>query len=176
MNEFLKALDDYKDQLVPINRNSALVNDLRKALSSPPQLNSPEMPDYKSALLGLLTNRISKDHLGFFTLAEINKTNLARAVEVSEATINFENVPQVKIGECLIPNGWLITQDWIKCSDHKPDSSGEFLVYETLNNRVQHDYWVPDDCAALGLGFWNHYANYVTHWMPLPTAPEKENG
>jgi hypothetical protein len=69
-----------------------------------------------------------------------------------------------------------IPEGWIKCSDHKPDSSGEFLVYETLNNRVQHDYWVPDDCAALGLGFWNHYANYVTHWMPLPTAPEKENG
>lgn len=62
---------------------------------------------------------------------------------------------------------------WINCSDHKPDSSGEFLVYETLNNRVQHDYWVTDDCAALGLGFWNHYANYVTHWMPLPAAPEK---
>lgn len=45
VNEFLKSLDDYKDQLVPINRNSALVNDLRKALYTTSQLNSPEIPE-----------------------------------------------------------------------------------------------------------------------------------
>lgn len=67
--------------------------------------------------------------------------------------------------EMVVPDGW------IKCSDRMPDASGEFSVYETLNNRVQHDYWVPDDCAALGLGFWNHYGTNVTHWMPLPKPP-----
>ncbi|MGH1529664.1 DUF551 domain-containing protein [Yersinia proxima] len=45
VNEFLAVLDNYPEQLVPINRNSVPVKDLRKALSSDPQLNSPEMPD-----------------------------------------------------------------------------------------------------------------------------------
>lgn len=62
---------------------------------------------------------------------------------------------------------------WIECSERIPESKGEFAVYETLNNRVQHDYWVPDDCAAQGKGFWNHYGNNVTHWMPLPQPPKE---
>ena len=45
VNEFLAVLDNYPEQLVPINRNSVPVKDLRKALSSDPQLNSPEIPD-----------------------------------------------------------------------------------------------------------------------------------
>lgn len=45
VNEFLSVLDNYPEQLVPINREAALVKDLRKALSSTPQLNSPEIPD-----------------------------------------------------------------------------------------------------------------------------------
>jgi len=32
--------------------------------------------------------------------------------------------------------------EWIKCTDMLPDTEGEFIVYETLNNRVQHDYWM----------------------------------
>lgn len=64
---------------------------------------------------------------------------------------------------------------WIKCSERLPECRGEFSVYEVLNNRVQHDYWVPDDCAALGIGFWNHYGTNVTHWMPLPAAPKPDS-
>lgn len=45
VNEFLAVLDNYPEQLVPINRNSVPVKDLRKALSSDLQLNSPEIPD-----------------------------------------------------------------------------------------------------------------------------------
>lgn len=45
VNEFLAVLDNYPEQLVPINRNSVPVKDLRKALSSDPQLNSPEIPE-----------------------------------------------------------------------------------------------------------------------------------
>ena len=62
---------------------------------------------------------------------------------------------------------------WIPCSEQmppktKPGSSQEYLVYETLNNRVQHDcYNVPETMAP----FWNHYGKNVTHWMPLPEAP-----
>ncbi|WP_159074565.1 DUF551 domain-containing protein [Yersinia massiliensis] len=151
-----------------------------RPLYTTPQLNSPEIPDYKSALLGLLTNRISKDHLGFFTLAGINKTNLVRAVEVSEAAINFENVPQVDIGECLIPNGWKITQDWIKCSDRLPDKSGDYLVachYPEFYAKcwVMH---VMDFChtayeTPVMRWYSSDRAPYIKYWMPLPTVPEK---
>lgn len=65
---------------------------------------------------------------------------------------------------------------WIKCSDRMPDNvegSVKYLVYETLNERVNHDYWnVPDQWSSQVAPFWNHYGEYVTHWMPLPTAPE----
>lgn len=63
---------------------------------------------------------------------------------------------------------------WIKCSEMLPGNGStdkEFLVYETLNNAVQHDYYiVPDDGRK---SFWNHYGKYVTHWMPLPEPPQE---
>ncbi|HFT5239538.1 DUF551 domain-containing protein [Yersinia enterocolitica] len=173
------VLDAYETELDAIKSKSDHGGDIIPVYTTP-QLNSPEIPDYKSALLGLLTNRISKDHLGFFTLAGINKTNLVRAVEVSEAAINFENVPQVDIGECLIPNGWKITQDWIKCSDRLPDKSGDYLVachYPEFYAKcwVMH---VMDFChtayeTPVMRWYSSDRAPYIKYWMPLPTVPEK---
>ncbi len=100
----------YETELEAIKSKSDHGGEIIPAYTTP-QLNSPEIHDYKSSLLGLLMSCISKDHLGFFTLAGINKTNLIKAVEVSGATINFDYVPQVNIGECLIPKGWRITQE-----------------------------------------------------------------
>lgn len=64
---------------------------------------------------------------------------------------------------------------WIPCSERMPEDKpghSEYLVYETLNNRVQHDYWVVTGEWDFRQ-FWNHYGNYVTHWMPLPAAPQE---
>ncbi|WP_210453492.1 DUF551 domain-containing protein [Pantoea ananatis] len=61
-----------------------------------------------------------------------------------------------------------VSDGWIRCTDSLPDSEGKYLVYETLNNRVNHDYWMEPEPAE---GFWNHYDTSVTHWMPLPAAP-----
>ncbi|MEP8892335.1 DUF551 domain-containing protein [Enterobacter roggenkampii] len=73
----------------------------------------------------------------------------------------------------------VIPDDWVACSERLPENkpgSYEYLVFEGLNNRVQHDYWnVPDagdDCQFTP--FWNHYDRYVTHWMALPAAPQQE--
>lgn len=76
-------------------------------------------------------------------------------------------------------NSPVIPDGWVACSERLPENksgSYEYLVFEGLNNRVQHDYWnVPDagdDCQFTP--FWNHYGRYVTHWMPLPAAPRQE--
>lgn len=73
----------------------------------------------------------------------------------------------------VIPDGW------VACSERMPESkpgSHEYLVYEILNHRVQHDYWnTPDnDYIEPLLSSWNHYGDHVTHWMPLPAAPQQE--
>ena len=64
---------------------------------------------------------------------------------------------------------------WIPVSDRLPDgeigSANEYIVYESLNGKVQHDYFmIPSDESS---PFWNYYFDNVTHWMPLPSAPEQ---
>lgn len=59
--------------------------------------------------------------------------------------------------------------EWVSVKDRLPPDTGEiteYIVFETLNNKVHHDYFIAADEL-----FWNHYGNYVTHWMPLPEAP-----
>ena len=69
---------------------------------------------------------------------------------------------------------------WIPVSERMPENkpgSYEYLVFEKLNNRVNHDYWnCPDAGDDTFTPFWNHYGEYVTHWMPLPAAPQEVKG
>ncbi len=77
-------------------------------------------------------------------------------------------------------NSPVIPDTWIPVSERMPENkpgSYEYLVFEKLNNRVNHDYWnVPDAGDDTFTPFWNHYGEYVTHWMPLPAAPQEVNG
>ena len=67
--------------------------------------------------------------------------------------------------------------EWISVKDQLPPSdpyNREYWVYETLNNKVQHDYWV---CPDTGLDqdfepFFNNWPREVTHWMPMVKYPE----
>lgn len=74
-----------------------------------------------------------------------------------------------------------VTPDgWISCSERMPEnipgSCKEYLVFDGLNNKVHHDYWVvPDGDSAPVASFWNHYGAHVTHWMPLPEPPWEVN-
>ncbi|HGY0080971.1 DUF551 domain-containing protein [Klebsiella pneumoniae] len=70
-----------------------------------------------------------------------------------------------------------VTGKWIPVSERMPENkpgSYEYLVFEKLNNRVNHDYWnCPDAGDDTFTPFWNHYGGYVTHWMPLPVATQE---
>lgn len=65
-----------------------------------------------------------------------------------------------------------IPEGWIKCSDQDPLKSGPYWCWfgnekpSVIRQRV---------CMFNDRG--NEWSDSsVTHWMPLPTAPEKENG
>lgn len=66
---------------------------------------------------------------------------------------------------------------WIPVSEQMPENKPgcyEYLVFETLNNRVNHDYWnAPDKGDDAFTPFWNYYGEHVTHWMPLPAGPKE---
>lgn len=78
----------------------------------------------------------------------------------------------------LAGNSPVIPDGWISCSERMPESipgsCKEYLVFDALNNKVHHDYWVvPDGDSAPVASFWNHYGAHVTHWMPLPEPPQE---
>ena len=80
-----------------------------------------------------------------------------------------------------LPGNYPVTPDgWISCSKRTPEnipgSCKEYLVFDALNNKVHHDYWVvPDGDSAPVASFCNHYGAHVTHWMPLPEPPQEVN-
>lgn len=64
--------------------------------------------------------------------------------------------------------------EWISVKDALPESGGEYIVYDMINEKVSHDYWqVFEGFGAKFDSFWNHYGDFVTHWMPLPEPPKK---
>lgn len=70
------------------------------------------------------------------------------------------------------------TGEWIPMSEQMPENkpgSFEYLVFETLTNRVNHDYWNVPGAGEEFTPFWNHYGDYVTHWMPLPAGPKEQD-
>ena len=101
--------------------------------------------------------------------AALNQTHVKKPA--SNGVQSFGNSEQ--LNSPVVPDGW------IKCSERMPESkpgSYEYIVYETLNNRAHHDYFnVPDEGDNAFTPFWNHYGEYVTHWVPLPAAPKQES-
>ncbi|ENZ8428196.1 DUF551 domain-containing protein [Klebsiella aerogenes] len=94
--------------------------------------------------------------------------NACRAAMLQDGPVTTAN----KLGNSpVIPDTWITVSE--RMPENKPGSY-EYLVFEKLNNRVNHDYWnVPDAGDDTFTPFWNHYGEYVTHWMELPAAPQE---
>ena len=65
---------------------------------------------------------------------------------------------------------------WVPVTEKLPPciayTNKEYLVYETLNNKVQHDYFVCSEDGSFP-SFWNHYGDNVTHWRYMPKRPQE---
>ncbi len=96
-------------------------------------------------------------------------------IDLARAIRKGPDMPTVQGG-----NSPVTPDAWISCSERMPEnipgSCKEYLVFDGLNNKVHHDYWVvPDGDSAPVASFWNHYGAHVTHWMPLPEPPQEVN-
>ncbi|EQB8484317.1 DUF551 domain-containing protein [Escherichia coli] len=93
--------------------------------------------------------------------------------------VDDDRIEAVKAVLRRLAGNYPVTPDaWISCSEQMPEnipgSCKEYLVFDGLNNKVHHDYWVvPDGGSAPVASFWNHYGAHVTHWMPLPEPPQE---
>lgn len=90
--------------------------------------------------------------------------------EIIEA-INNRHASTTPDNDCVIVK-------WISVNERLPENkpgSYKYLVFETLTNRVNHDYWNVPGAGEEFTPFWNHYGDYVTHWMPLPTGPKEQD-
>lgn len=88
-------------------------------------------------------------------------------IELAKAIRKGPDMPTVSV----VPGKWIPVSE--QMPENKPGSY-EYLVFETLNNRVNHDYWnAPDKGDDAFTPFWNYYGEHVTHWMPFPTFNQK---
>lgn len=62
---------------------------------------------------------------------------------------------------------------WISCSDdHMPDHNGQVLVVDARTNTPEVTIGVQSGEDGFYLIDCDCYTDQVTHWMPLPIAPE----
>ncbi|MGK3245272.1 DUF551 domain-containing protein [Enterobacter kobei] len=70
-------------------------------------------------------------------------------------------------------NSPAIQDGWVACSERMPEVEGHYLVW--ANASKLEGYCNHQDIAAYQAGQWsNEFGWLVTHWMPLPTAPQQE--
>ncbi len=127
--------------------------------------------DYTLAVYKMLLATMEAEPVAYIPESQLSL--LERAVMVDADLSKVQRFDEIPLYRHAQPAP--VVPGWIPVSEQLPeDKPGcyEYLVFETLNNRVAHDYWnVPDDGEFTP--FWNHYGEYVTHWMPLPAAPRE---
>lgn len=136
-----------------------------------------------------LTPEIMRNHLAVFDRYGIAPNDSSTTIQALRIALDgiersgamlhgAEPISQTyKLNE-LSGNSPVTPDSWISCSERMPEnipgSCKEYLVFDGLNNKVHHDYWVvPDGDSAPVASFWNHYGAHVTHWMPLPEPPQE---
>lgn len=127
---------------------------------------TPPVPELQADVAQAIENLKQK-------LVECNRYNYC-----ADAVKNVEDACRAAMLQGAGGNSPAIPDGWVACSERMPENIPgcyEYLVFETLNNQVNHDYWnVPDKGDDRFNPFCNYYSQHVTHWMPLPAAPQQE--
>lgn len=86
------------------------------------------------------------------------------------------NDPSETWGVKYIPltgNSPVIPDCWVACSERMPETEGHYLVWIAASKL--DGYCDHQAMAAYHGGKWSNEFNWlVTHWMPLPAAPQQE--
>lgn len=102
-------------------------------------------------------------------------------ITVPRYTLDYNEMDCVENGEWVRHEDYAAleancsTMQWIECSERIPDEIGRYWCYVEEQNSLgkSHYQW---NCSWNGDRWWVESGNggRVTHWMPLPTAPQKE--
>ncbi|MDC7948800.1 DUF551 domain-containing protein [Enterobacter kobei] len=86
-----------------------------------------------------------------------------------------EYVEPERFQEAVSGNSAVIPDGWVDCSERMPEQSGRYWCYVEEQNDLgkSHYEW---NCSWNGDRWWVESENggRVTHWMPLPAAPQQE--
>ena len=97
-----------------------------------------------------------------------------KLVELIESARYWGSGTSEEIADHLIDNG-VTVQEWISVDDRLPEPWKQVLIYSRYDFCESAFYiGVPGKWRVT----WNHEmldADSVTHWMPLPLAPEVKN-
>ena len=78
------------------------------------------------------------------------------------------------VADHLIANG-VTVQEWISVKERLPQEKVNCIVHYKHAYCDNDDYWAIGMCFYDGEKFRADPAYKVTHWMPLPPAPEVKN-
>ncbi|EFB2513315.1 DUF551 domain-containing protein [Escherichia coli] len=173
-DNMLRLWDDLNDRYAPPGVVRELARIALASLEAEPvnqTYNLPELIEGMEVSIDVSTCDADLGNRYFGTVTEALELDTAKngyILRVQDAEPNFD----VNSNSPVTPDGW------ISCSERMPEnipgSCKEYLVFDGLNNKVHHDYWVvPDGDSAPVASFWNHYGAHVTHWMPLPEPPQE---
>ncbi|MBJ6430479.1 DUF551 domain-containing protein [Enterobacter hormaechei] len=74
-----------------------------------------------------------------------------------------------------VTTAYKLPDGWVACSERMPEESGRYWCYVEEQNDLgkSHYQW---NCSWNGDRWWVESENggRVTHWMPLPAAPQQE--
>lgn len=160
-----------------------LAKAIRKGPDMPPVQPAPVVPDDGLIAELLAIAKEAADDADAIAYAEFSDKSMQHTTAISDwerravmlaATKHDTHALNSVQSVVTVPDKWMPVSE--QMPENKPGSC-EYLVFETLNNRVNHDYWnAPDKGDDAFTPFWNYYGEHVTHWMPLPAAPQEVKG
>ncbi|HDL7089589.1 TPA: DUF551 domain-containing protein [Yersinia enterocolitica] len=135
----------------------------RRIVYTTPQLNSPEIEEGWKLVPIEPTQNMVDVHVSGMQLAGFSRAYRDMLAAAPEPQNQQQNIPEI------------IPQGWIKCSDRMPEVGDVVITaYQGCTNVGQMER------SGKTYRYFTSIASGrelpATHWMPLPAAPEKENG